>query len=355
MIHDSKLNYYGTKLATTSSDQTTKVYALTSNSQTLSATLTGHTGPVWGCDWSHPKFGNLLATCGFDGQVIIYREQQGGQWLEIKRWSAGESLFVVVVSLRAYPNSPPHLPPPSATDTATSLNAQAQQSSINHVEFAPHQHGLILACASSSGFVTLLTHQPDDSWTSSSFLDNSLGVNSLSFAPFDEKLSSSSSAEGGGQTAPKLRLVTGGCDNRLRFHSADPSAGSVWRADENPISSASVASHRDWVRDVAWAPTPGPASTVASCGEDGQVLIWDEKVTTPGNTLWSSTVLHDFGAAMPVWRVSWSVTGNVLAVSAGEGDVSLWKVDGFGKWGRVASVEDMSAGTGAGVVQQQQM
>lgn len=26
-----------------------------------------------------------------------------------------------------------------------------------------------------------------------------------------------------------------------------------------------------------------------------------------------------------VWRVSWSVSGNVLAVSSGDGKVSLWK------------------------------
>lgn len=33
-----------------------------------------------------------------------------------------------------------------------------------------------------------------------------------------------------------------------------------------------LAGHTDWVRDVAWAPNLGlPMSTIASCGQDGQV------------------------------------------------------------------------------------
>jgi len=33
-----------------------------------------------------------------------------------------------------------------------------------------------------------------------------------------------------------------------------------------------------------------------------------------------------------VWRVSWSVSGNVLAVSCGDGKVSLWKENLKGDW-----------------------
>ena len=29
--------------------------------------------------------------------------------------------------------------------------------------------------------------------------------------------------------------------------------------------------------------------------------------------------------AAPVWRVSWSLTGNILAVSCGDNSVTLWK------------------------------
>lgn len=49
--------------------------------------------------------------------------------------------------------------------------------------------------------------------------------------------------------------------------------------------------HTDWVRDVAWAPNLGlPSSTVASAGQDGKVIIWNE--SAPG--VWDQVALPDF-------------------------------------------------------------
>jgi protein transport protein SEC13 len=39
--------------------------------------------------------------------------------------------------------------------------------SVNSIAFAPHELGLILACASSDGTVSLLEHTPDGSWDTS--------------------------------------------------------------------------------------------------------------------------------------------------------------------------------------------
>ena len=35
----------------------------------------GHEGPVWQLAWAHPKFGSILASCGYDSRVYIYKEQ----------------------------------------------------------------------------------------------------------------------------------------------------------------------------------------------------------------------------------------------------------------------------------------
>jgi protein transport protein SEC13 len=51
--------------------------------------------------------------------------------------------------------------------------------------------------------------------------------------------------------------------------------------------------------------------------------------------------MHEFEA--PVWRVSWSVTGHLLAVSSGDSDISLWKADLDGKWLQVSTVDDQAA------------
>jgi hypothetical protein len=45
---------------------------------------------------------------------------------------------------------------------------------------------------------------------------------------------------------------------------------------------ATLSGHSDWVRDAAWAPNVGlPMSTIASCGQDGKVLVWTQSVRTP--------------------------------------------------------------------------
>ena len=46
------------------------------------AHLAGHEGPVWQVTWAHPKFGSLLASCGFDHKVIVWKEVQDSSWIQ---------------------------------------------------------------------------------------------------------------------------------------------------------------------------------------------------------------------------------------------------------------------------------
>jgi protein transport protein SEC13 len=41
-----------------------------------------------------------------------------------------------------------------------------------------------------------------------------------------------------------------------------------------------------------------------------------------------------------VWRVSWSLSGNVLAVSCGDGKVTLWKEGLDGQWRLLEYIHD---------------
>lgn len=78
------------------------------------------------------------------------------------------------------------------------------------IAWAPHELGLMLACASSDGRVSILQHQPNDEWRTTFIQDSKLGCNSVSWAPFN----SLGSREG---EKVYMRLVTGSCDNRVRF------------------------------------------------------------------------------------------------------------------------------------------
>jgi protein transport protein SEC13 len=139
-----------------------------------------------------------------------------------------------------------------------------------------------------------------------------------------------------GVVAPlPMRLVTGGSDNGVK----------VWTTGEGGWEHEALEAevgHKDWVRDVAWAPHVIPGrSVIASCSEDKTVIIWKLEEGEDGTEgRWTSMVLHTFED--PVWRVSWSVTGNILAVSSGDSNVTLWKEALDGSWSQVSQVEDVA-------------
>lgn len=292
MIHDAQLDYYGCKLATCSSDRMIKVFNVSKNSYTLTATLKNEEcGPIWSVAWSHPKFGSVLACSSFDGSILIQRERSAGDWIPV----------------------------------ATHKNLH--ESSVNSVCFCPHEYGLILAGASSDGSVSVLRHQDDDSWDVVKIRDNALGVNAVSWGPYCEAY---------------MRLVTGGCDNQVRFWrkkvGVDDGEGSEWEIDLESVCGGEL-NHSDWVRDVAWSPVRiGGEETVASCSEDGSVLIWTKQ---RDETTWTPVLLNQFDC--PVWRLSWSLTGNILAVSSGDAHVTLWKKLLDANWSQVSTVEQTPA------------
>ena len=245
--------------------------------------------PVWQVAWAHPKFGVLLASCSYDGKVIIHRESHGV-------WSA--------------------------------IHEQAwHKTSVNSIAWAPHEYGLILGCASADGYVSILKHMEDDSWAMTPLEDGKLGCNSISWAPVTWNM-----ANNHPNGLPPLRFVTGSCDNNVRVW--EQSADGEW---DFKATTLQPAKHDDWVRDVAWAPNTSTAtSVIASCSEDKRVVIWT--LSDPNKGWEAKDLCEPF--ASPVWRVSWSVTGNLLAVSCGDLTVSLWKQSLNGEWSKVSDVTE---------------
>ncbi|BGP36687.1 GTPase-activating protein S13 [Rhodotorula kratochvilovae] len=318
MIHDAQLDYYGRRLATASSDRTIRIFDVEADdSYRLADSLQGHDGPVHALAWAHPSFGSILASCSFDGKVLIWKETDAPHkgWGKVKEHTL-------------------------------------HTASVNAIAWAPHELGPILACASSDGKVSVLTFKNDGTWEASLFPAHALGVTSISWAPavgIGALTHAGAGAGAGVQGEPQealqqvKRFATGGCDGLVKIWAWD-NAGNQWAPDTTePVLSG----HSDWVRDVAWAPSVGVGKAyLASAGQDKTVCIWTQ---ADARAPWSRAVLDPTGtpAAQPpapaqggqaqqqqpaegkfgdaVWRVSWSVAGNVLAVSSGDGKVSLWK------------------------------
>lgn len=178
------------------------------------------------------------------------------------------------------------------------------------------------------------------------FHAHGMGVNSVSWAPAASPGSLISASPGPGQ---QRKFVTGGSDNSVKIwdyrYELDHSAmqGNLTLTSSfscshesktyNPVQT--LEGHSDWVRDVAWSPSILSKSYIASASQDKTVRIWTSDASAPGQ--WSSTVL-EFDTVL--WRVSWSLSGNILAVSGGDNKVTLWKENLKGQWEKVKDIEE---------------
>ncbi|PKU31971.1 protein hypothetical protein [Limosa lapponica baueri] len=97
MIHDAQMDYYGTRLATCSSDRSVKIFDVRNGGQILIADLRGHEGPVWQVAWAHPMYGNILASCSYDRKVIIWKEENG-TWEKTYEYTGHDSSVSISVS-----------------------------------------------------------------------------------------------------------------------------------------------------------------------------------------------------------------------------------------------------------------
>lgn len=313
MIHDAKLDYYGTTLATCSSDDSIRIFDVRDQNHVLKSVLKDHQGPVWQVSWSHPMYDSLLASCSYDKKVIIWHKQNE-TWSKLYEYAGHDS-------------------------------------SVNSVCWAPHDYGLMLACGSSDGSISILTHQ-GERWDVKRIKDaHTMGVNAVNWAPptsSDGFLIAAHGLSGdpmnGGSSSLIRRLVSGGCDSCVKIWREDPTS-------KNWYEEARLEKHADWVRDVAWADDLGLSrQKIASCGQDGAVIIWtqvhpvDSSSANPGvmmdraaaSASWQPTLLHTFNDT--VWQVSWSVTGNILAVTGGDNKVTLWKENLDGQWNCLSDI-----------------
>jgi len=297
-IHDAQVDYYGKRLATASSDNSVRLWDI-SEQQVFLAELRGHDAPVWQAVWSHPKFGSLLATCSYDKAVIIWKETRPGQWEQIYK-------------------------------------DLSHSGSVNSIAWCPWEFGLALATASSDGSIGILTFRGGNIWERKQITRaHAYGVNAVSWAP---ATSPATLASGPAIEAAQLgtkRLVSGGSDNRVKLWRFEEADGEWREVDSEKFNDHTP--HSDWVRDVAWRPNVGiPSNTIASCSEDKSVLIWQQDME---GKPWK--VAYTLNMAAPVWRLSWSVTGSLLAVACADNTVSLFKESAdTGDWVLVNSLNE---------------
>lgn len=269
-IHDAQLDYYGRRVASCTSDGALNILEVVDNDTRNLASIRAHEGPVWQACWSHPKFGNMVVSSGYDGRAVVSKEDKN-QWRVVGEFSE-------------------------------------HSASLNCVAFAPPELGCVFACGSSDGRVSVVKIDVDAAGQVTlsklqTFHAHQVGVNCLSWSP---------------NSSPQF--VTGGGDSLVKIWKSEPDC-------QNFISSSELKGHSDWVRDVCWSPCTLATQCIASGAQDKRVFLW-----TLNNDQWEKSELCEpFNDC--VFRTSFSLSGNILAVSSGDNKVSLWKesVDGWVK------------------------
>ena len=77
------------------------------------------------------------------------------------------------------------------------------------------------------------------------------------------------------------------------------------------------------------------------------MIIWSNSDVN-SSSAWTPKVLNTFDDV--VWHLSWSVSGNMLAVSGGDNKITLWKENLEGQW---VCISDGSSSAAAAAMQKQ--
>lgn len=252
----------------------------------------------------------MLASCSFDQEVKIWAETY-------PKNATPASVAASSVPQRQWEN----------------VFSLKNKSSVNSICWAPCEIGPCLASCCSDGSITVLTRSPTNpkNWNNEGVAEiaHKEGCNSVSWAPSTpageilKKPQPINNNEDGENDQSSViddsarivkRLVSGGADNKVK----------IWRFQDEKkewICEKELDGHTNWVRDVSWAPNIGlPYDTIASCGNDKKVIIWTKKC---GDDDWEKKELPQFNDI--VWRLSWNLTGSILAVSSADNKVTLWK------------------------------
>lgn len=363
LIHDLNYDFYGKRIATCSSDQTIKVFdkverpptagylngsadddgktsaALAAAQQeaqepdwVLSDSWKAHDSTIVKVVWAGPEFGQVIASCSYDATIKIFEEDPREPLGSGRRWKK----------------------------CATIMDFHG---AVYDLAFAPSHMGLKLASIDSEGYFHIheapdpnnlqfwTAVMPEESLVTKQASKNRQSAFSLSWCP---------------SMFFKEYIAVSAQDSAYIYHRS-PSGGGMGKFRRV----AELSDCTSLIRSISWAPSMGRGFQLIATGSiDGKIRIY--KVTksinpesssrndlqgqrhqsqqthsfdsmdtadihdgmdvdgADGNGSLSINVEppssfqgHDSGE---VWRVSWNVTGTILASAGSDGNIKFWKL-----------------------------
>ena len=277
-FNDAQLDFYSQRLAACLADGSVKVFDASDRDGLKElCVLREHAGPAYSVAWAHPRFGSMLASCGADGRVLVWREE------EVNKWS-------VVYSY------------------------EDETSAVSCLAWGPGS--LCLAIGSEEGCVAILTRSAASRWDKVRFhahSDEVLGVS------WDQML-----RRNGSGVANVRQLVSVGKDKALI----------LWVFDDDERRSEVISNHAHPFNDAVWNPDLAfNNSLVAACTEDGLILVFKQK-----DRGWD--VVSTLTVGVPVWRLSWSTSGNFLVATCSDQRTRFYRAGYTHEWEEVNALDE---------------
>lgn len=349
-ITDISYDFFGHRLALSSTDHTIQIWDLSQDgTYQLTSKFRSHSGSVWKVTWAHPEFGQILATCSLDRTAIIWEEVLDAT-IDTKRssnqtshWAKRATLVDSRTSLTDIRFAPKHLGlmlVTCATDGHIRIYEAPDITNLSHWSLKD-EFNCKMACSSitwnqSRIHAPMLAVGSDDAnnptpkvliyeysdhlrrWIKADTVQSATDpVHDLSFAPYIGR-----SYHLLGIATKNVQIVTiKPLSSQNTNHTANVSLSSIQMQSDTL--------HHHQTSATSSAVNAASAAAAAAATMMSQPPRFDIK-----------TVAQFDDHLSQVWRVSWNITGTILASSGDDGTVRMWKSNYLDNWKPLGVLND---------------
>ena len=305
VVNSIKFNYSCDKIATCGNDCKINIFSFdkikANNENYIESELVnnGHEQSIWDLSFSHPSFGNYLASCGYDNKLIIWKENKSN---------------------------------PNIYDN---IYSYIHQASVNCCKFAPSEYGLIVLCGVSDGSISLHEYkQSSNSWISQIIEKvHANGINSIDWAPaippinFDD-IEEEENNYDTNELNP-MRFITCGNDKKIHIYKSQNNSISSFIEEKNENNDKNF-TYESIPKSISFLNYVGYSYLTFAVGfEDGKCFIY--KYDNENNS-WK--INSELNLGSPIIKVSWSSCGTYLGISTfnNNENIKFFKENSDGKW-----------------------